>query len=237
MKRYRFAVGEEIEDKLMRYARFIFEENKKFNITGFKSIEDIFNKLIVESIEPIAGIAVPRGTRFFDIGSGAGVPGIPIGVFFERFEGQLIESNAKKVLFMQRMIDELGIENLSVIGARAEDIARLPDYRESADWLFARAFQSVFTTLEIGAPFLRVSGLLYIYSSTRLEELPEEVLIHAERLGLSFLGSDQHGRYGVSEAGLLLLKQRSTPDEYPRRFAAINREARRVSGATSCSHG
>lgn len=233
MRNYPFAIGEEIEDKLIRYARFIFEENKKFNITGFQSIEDIFNKLIVESIEPITGIAVPRGTRFFDIGSGAGVPGIPIGVFFEKFRGQLIESNARKVSFMKRMIDELGIENLSVIGSRAEDVARLPDYREAGDWLFARAFQSIFTTIEIGAPFLRVSGLLYIYSGVRLEELPEEILIHAERLGLSFLRSDLHGSYGVSEAGLLLLKQKPTPDKYPRRFAAISREARRVKGDVS----
>lgn len=233
MKNYRFEIREEIEDKLVRYARFIFEENKKFNITGFKSIGDIFNKLIMESIEPIAGIDVPRGTSFIDIGSGAGIPGIPIALFFEKFKGQLIESNAKKVSFIKRMIDEFSIENLSVIGSRAEDVARLPDYRETGDWLFARAFQSIYATLEIGAPFLRVSGFLYIYSALSLEDLPEDILIHAERLGLSFLRSDAYKRYGVSETGLLLLKQKPTADMYPRRFAAINREAKRIKGNIS----
>jgi 16S rRNA (guanine527-N7)-methyltransferase len=228
MKKYGFEINDEVHEKFVRYARFIFETNKKFNITGYKTIEDIFKKLVVGSIEPIANIHVPRGTKFIDLGSGAGIPGIPIGIFFETFEGRLIEANAKKVSFIKKMIDEFGIGNVRITAGRAEDVVWVPGYRESSDWLFARAFQNIYTTLELGAPFVRISGLLYIYSDLRYDDLPEEIIFHAEALGLSFLKYGEYKRYGVEESGLLSIKQRQTPDIYPRRFAVISREAKRI---------
>ncbi len=230
MKNYGFEINDEIHDKFVRYARSIFETNKKFNITGYKSIEDIFNKLVMDSIKPIAGIHVPRGAQFIDLGSGAGIPGIPIGMFFETFKGQLIEANEKKVTFIKKMVDEFDIENLRIAWGRGEDIIRVPGYRESNDWLFARAFQNIYITLEIGAPFVRISGLLYIYSDLGYNDLSQDIICHAEALGLSLLKYGEYKRYGVEETGLLLLKKKPTPDIYPRRFAVISREAKRIRG-------
>ncbi len=219
----------EIAEKLNKYAILIHEINRKFNVTGFKNPGDIMNHLIIDSIKPLCDIKVPRGTSFVDIGSGAGIPGIPLSIIHDNLSGVLIEANHKKAGFLKDAIAELKLDNLSVINERAEDIIKKPGFRESYDWAFARAFGDLYLTMEIGIPFIKPEGFLYIYSNLRLSDIPVEIISHANELGGNFVDNAKRYDFTPSE-GLLLEKEKITPTVYPRRFAVIKRESKKAGG-------
>ena len=223
-------ISPETRQQFITYASLIDDANRKFNITGFKTGEEILKNLILGSLEPLYDISVPRGTKFVDIGSGAGVPGIVLGLFFKEISGLLIESNHKKADFIRRTANELGLKTIDVIHDRAENIANLKNFRESFDWCFSRALASPYIACEIGAPFIKINGTLFIYSNGSADDLQSEVIKHALKTGLSILPQSERGSLRIKQKGIILKKTRSTPQAYPRAFAAIKRDAETVKG-------
>lgn len=224
-------VNPETRSRLMTFASLISETNSKFNITGFKTEEEVLEKLILGSLDPLCDINVPRGTTFVDIGSGAGIPGLVLAIFFKGISGTLIESNNKKADFIKRTANELGLKAVEVIHDRAENIAGLKNYRESFDWCFSRAFGSPFIAVEIGAPLVKPGGFLYIYSGKTGEALPEETLDHARKTGLSPVPSKKRAGSSMKNAGILFEKTGTAPDSFPRNYPAIKRDAERIKGS------
>ncbi len=166
-------MSEEIYRKLQEYARFIHEYNKTTNITGLKDIESIYKELIVGSITPLMHVDVPRGTTFIDIGTGAGIPGIPLLLYFcGNMKGVLVDSNNKKIKFLLNTIQALGITDIvTVIQGRVEEIAKEKAYRDTFDFAVARAFSHPFMALEYGLPFVKPRGWLYIYYDLDVYEM------------------------------------------------------------------
>jgi 16S rRNA (guanine527-N7)-methyltransferase len=212
-------------DKMLVFAEMIHSTNQKFNLTGLKTKDEILTELILKSIEPVCDIIVPRGTRFADIGSGAGIPGIALAMYFDNFSGILIESNQKKVAFIKGVIDELKLKGIEVICSRAEEIAGSAVHREQYDWGFARAFGKLHISIELVAPFVKKNGHLYIYSSLLTKDLLLETFKHAEKLGLHIMSHKEVSEIKLTGAGLCFKKERQTPGKYPRMFAIIKREA------------
>ncbi|GAB4220443.1 MAG TPA: 16S rRNA (guanine(527)-N(7))-methyltransferase RsmG [Spirochaetota bacterium] len=165
-------IPDEINRKLKEYARLIYEHNKTTNITGLKDTESIYNELILGSITPLKHVNVPRGTSFIDIGTGAGIPGIPLLLYFGgNIKGVLVDSNNKKIKFLLNAINTLGINDIvTVIQGRVEEIAKEKAYRDSFDFAVARAFAHPLMALEYGLPFVKPGGWLYIYYSFNLYE-------------------------------------------------------------------
>ena len=209
---------------LKKNAIMIYNYNKKFNLTGFKTIGDIFYKLIVDSLEPIKDLCVPRGTSFVDIGTGSGIPGIPIAIFFSGIKGLLLDSNSKRIDFIRKVVKEIEIKDVVAESVRLEEEGRSNDNRELHDWVFSRAMGNVFVTVELGSPFLKLGGYLYIYSNIKNNNLYPEVVTHASKLGLNLLNSIESKKIGIKK-GLLFQKVSYLSNAYPRRFASIKRDA------------
>jgi 16S rRNA (guanine527-N7)-methyltransferase len=212
-----------IEKKLLAYARLIHETNKKYNITGNSTIDDIINNLIVGSIEPILRMNVPRGTMYADIGSGAGIPGIPVGIIHNHMKGTLIESNNKKSKFISYVINALQLDNLSVYHGRIEEYA-VQGARGIFDVVFSRALGDPYYVIEMGAPLLKRNGLLYIYSHLNPDTMPSIVRDHGVRLGLSIASKEERASRGFNDSGLLFFKKGDTDFRYPRKISIIKRD-------------
>ena len=215
-------------DKMLLLAKLIHETNQTFNLTGLKTEAEILAGLILKSIDPVCDITVPRGTSFADIGTGAGIPGIPISLFFKDFKGLLIDSNQKKTEFIKAVIEKLELDKTQVAYGRAEEIVQQRSYREQHDWCFARAFGKLQIVLELGAPFVKINGYLYIYSNQLSENLPGETLKHSENLGLNIMSHKEMNTLGLTDQGLCFKKINSTPSKYPRKYPTIKREADKI---------
>lgn len=140
------------EEKLANYSRLVLEANARFNLTGAKT-EAEFALHVADSLTVLSYVRGP----YIDIGSGAGLPGIPVALA-GAFETTLLEATAKKAKFLTETSEALGL-NARVIGARAEDAGREPQWREHFQSATIRAVASAPAALELAAPFLAVGGL------------------------------------------------------------------------------
>ena len=214
------------EELLLKYASLIYSTNKRYNLTGLQSLHDIIVQLIIDSIEPFSTMHVPRGTLFADMGTGAGIPGIPLAIYYKAWKGILIDSNNKKISFVNSVIRELNLGNLVSRSGRIEELAR-GTMRETLDIVISRALGEIYFVLEAGAPFLKKGGFLYIYSKLRHDDMSQHLIEHGRELGLSLMDSDQHDHYGVTQSGIMFLKTSTTDMKYPRAMPVIKREIKK----------
>lgn len=217
------SIDAEKESMLVQYAHLLYETNKKFNLTGNTRIDEILRNLILGSLEPVKNLNVPRGTMFADIGSGAGIPGIPLGIFHATMRGILVESNHKKVIFILSVIRDMGLDNLSVYHGRIEEY-QAEGRREQFDIVFSRALGDPYYVIELGAPLLKMNGVLYIYSRLNSDEVPEHIREHSVELGLSIAPYDLRSERGIGDNGLLFLKTANTENRFPRKISIIKRD-------------
>lgn len=222
-----FQLSTHKESMLLHYVRLIYSTGKKFNLTGLKSEQEIVEKLIIGSLDPVIGMDVPRGTSFLDIGTGAGIPGVPIAIAFENCRGTLVDSNRKKISFINMAIDELGLDNARALCGRIEEMAR-GELRGVFQYAFSRAMGSVYLLAEFAAPFLALGGFLYMYSSLKRNELDTMSIEHCDRVGLDLASLDDHARFGIRDSGILFRKRRETKSLYPRKLSVINREIKKI---------
>ncbi len=210
---------------LTRYAKIIHSENEKYNLTGHKTIEDIIQNLIIESLTPLNLADVPRGTSAADMGTGAGIPGIPLAVVYPDIEFTLFDSNSKKIRFIDYVSEELSLKNIKPRCGRIEELSREREYREKFDIVLSRAMSNVYTAAELCSPFIRPGGYFYLYISERQKNLPPPVKEHLKKLSLEFSSIEKPtlSLHIKTISGLLLEKKAPVADIYPRRISAIKR--------------
>jgi 16S rRNA (guanine527-N7)-methyltransferase len=114
-----FEVTAEQGDELARFVELLLRWNRVYNLTGIRGVEEILDRHLVESL---ALRALLQGERIADVGSGGGLPGVPLAIVERTRHFTLIESRAKRVRFLRHVAAELGLGNTEVAHGRAEDL-------------------------------------------------------------------------------------------------------------------
>ncbi len=143
---------EQIE-QLLAFIKLIAKWNKAYNLTAVRNNEDMARLHILDSLAILPHI---EGKRVIDIGTGAGLPGIPLAIFLPDVEFVLLDSNAKKTRFVQQVILELKLKNVSVLHSRVEDYQ--PE--QGFDTVTTRAFASLPDMVKMTAHLLSPNGVL-----------------------------------------------------------------------------
>lgn len=138
--------------------------NEKYNLTAITEEREIFHKHFLDSL---AGEKLfPYGARVAEIGSGAGFPSIPLKIVREDLSFTLVESTGKKCDFLRIAAQELGLKNVSVEHARAEELGRAEAHREQYDICCARAVARLNTLAEYCMPFVKKGGMFLAYKGS-----------------------------------------------------------------------
>ncbi len=154
----------QVPGRLLRYHTLLREWNQRMNLTGDTELETALDRLYMDSLAPLAIPGLfPRGAELVDVGSGAGFPGLPLAILRPDLGVLLLDSQAKRIAFLDAVVQELGLPNVRTLHARAEDAAHDPHLRESFDLAVARAVAPLPVLCELLLPFARVGGRMACY--------------------------------------------------------------------------
>ncbi len=195
------------EERLALYTRLVLAANAQFNLTGAKT-EAEFAPHIADSLTVLLYIRAP----YIDIGSGAGLPGIPVAIT-SGAETVLLEATQKKARFLTETIEALGL-NIRVVSARAEDAGRDPLWREQFQSATIRAVASAPAALELAAPFLATGGLAVLQ---RGPAEPGEAEALSLAAGESACKVESEVQLDGERRLVLIRKTGPTPGRFPRR--------------------
>ena len=204
------------------YARLLAEGNRRANLTSIIDPEDVQIRHFFDSLT--AALSVPEwrnGMRVVDLGAGAGFPGVPIKIAFPQIKLTLVESVAKKTAFLETLVAELGLDDVDVVTARAEELARREGYRGQFDVALARGVASMPVLIEYAMPLCKGHGQLVSWKG---KDGPAEA--EAAHHALSELGGKVTDMLSMNEFSpplppdrwlISVEKVRRTPGKYPRR--------------------
>lgn len=216
-------------EKFKTYLDLILFYNKKFNLTGEKTKEDIAIKQFIDSLIPIVYESGKEDIfkKVVDIGTGAGIPGIPTKLFFDDIDLYLIESNKKRCFFLKESIKTLSLKNVFLFEGRAEEIIKregLKDIlREKFSCVFSRWVLSIPGIFELTSPFVTLFGKIFLWKGVDEIDLIEKSKFFLKELGveIEYIFKYELPYYKSERILLVLKKVKNTPEKYPRSFKRI----------------
>lgn len=207
------------------YYKLLVEWNEKINLTAITDFEEVCLKHFTDSLCLIRMYSSFDGLKdafsektLCDVGTGAGFPGIPLKILLPDLSVTLFDSLDKRIGFLNTVIKELGLDGIKAVHGRAEDLARLPEYREAFDYSAARAVAALPVLSEYCIPFVKKGGTFIAYKSDVSEELS------LSEFAITTLGGKLTKKESFFLPGtdmnrtiLFIDKVGSTPSQYPRK--------------------
>ncbi len=206
-------------NKFRKYYELLIEYNNKFNITAITEEKEVYIKNFIDSI--IFNENFKSG-NLIDIGSGGGFPAVPLKIMNDNLNVTMVEATGKKCEFLNVLIKEMQLNNIKVLNARAEDLAKKVEFRENFDYCTSRAVSRLNTLCEYCLPFVKVGGYMQAFKGIVDEEVLEA------KTSVKILGGDiksvvKKEIFSLSRSLVVIEKINKTDDIYPRQNSKIKK--------------
>jgi 16S rRNA (guanine527-N7)-methyltransferase len=207
-------------DRLERYVALLLDANRRLNLTRIVAPDAVAVDHLLDALAALPLLDAIRPARLVDLGSGGGVPAIPLAIARPEWAWTLVESTGRKAAVLREMSEALGLANVEVVAERAETVGRQAAHRERYDVATARACAALPVLLELALPLLRTGGRLLAWKGPVTAEDPE-IARGAHAAALLGGGAPRVVPSGFDELGGHTLveidKTGPTPARYPRR--------------------
>ena len=204
------------------YYQDLIDWNRRMNLTSITDYEEVQVKHFLDSLTIITAIkAIDKNQRMtvIDVGTGAGLPGIPLKILLPDIRLMLLEATLKKTKFLRHVIGGLGLDNVEIVIGRAEEVAHEAQYREKFDLVLSRAVASLPALVELTLPFCAVGGRFIAQKKGNIEREVEQAQKAIDILGgiLREVKSIELEELGDKRYLVIVDKIKLTPAAYPRR--------------------
>jgi 16S rRNA (guanine527-N7)-methyltransferase len=206
---------------LEKYVNAVLSAPQSLGLTAARNPAEFWERHVLDALKVLDLLPGEMHTsqlRIIDVGSGNGIPGVPIAIALPQWQVSLLDSNNKRCGFLDMFCKFNKIDNVHIIPGRAELWGHDENYWECFDLAFARALGKLSVALELSAPFAKIGGSVIIphgesYKSelARFQKAISELdIVHSESI-------PYHVSPGISFVALKFLKRHPTPDRYPRK--------------------
>lgn len=195
----------------------VLEKNKVMNLTAITEDEEFNIKHFLDSLSLLKLEEIQGAKRVLDLGTGAGFPGVPLKIAKKDLHITLLDSLKKRIDFLNETIEDMGLEGIRGIHARAEELSRKDDYREAFDLVTSRAVANLATLYEYCLPFVKVGGYMVAMKGPDIEGELKEGQAALKALGGELVEVKKIDLPQDIEHTLVLVKKiKTTPKKYPR---------------------
>ena len=207
-------------EQFQLYYQELIDWNQRVNLTAITKYEEVQIKHFLDSLTVTLAVKSPVGKlSLIDVGTGAGIPGLPLKILSPQIRLVLLEATAKKAAFLKHLKDKLELDNIEIIVGRAEEVAHLARYREKFDVVLSRGVAPLPTLVELTLPFGTIGGS---FIAQKKGDTSQEISQAAK--AISLLGGRLRETKRVDleeftdERQLIIIDKVSpTPESYPRR--------------------
>ena len=207
------------------YFELLVEWNEKMNLTAITDLEGVYLKHFYDSISASFYFDFTKVTTVCDVGAGAGFPSIPIKICFPHLEITIVDSLNKRITFLNHLTDQLQLQNMTFVHARAEEFGQNSQYREQFDVVTARAVARLSVLSELCIPLAKEGGyFVALKAAAGAEEMKDAAK------AITTLGAKAKEEFAFllpveeSERSLYIFdKVKTTPKKYPRKPGVPNK--------------
>ncbi|MGN0194116.1 MAG: 16S rRNA (guanine(527)-N(7))-methyltransferase RsmG [Pseudoramibacter sp.] len=194
--------------------------NQRVNLTRIVDKKAFIEKHLLDAITcPLKD----SEKQILDLGSGGGIPGVPLAIYYPDKNFTLIDSTAKKMKAVAEIAETIGLKNVTCVAGRAEALGKQSEYREKYDAVCARAVAAFNILDELCAPFLKVGGTFYAWKGQQAEEEIAAAKSGPQKLGLGSPHTAQNLMLKSAAFHVIIQcdKIANTPQKYPRNYGRI----------------
>lgn len=207
-------VNDEAKGKMLNFLELLYEKNQVMNLTAIRDKEGMLEKHFIDSLL-LTKVIKDEEKSFIDVGTGAGFPGLVLAIFYPEKNFLLVDSVRKKIEFINKVIEKLGLENVKTSFERAEELIK--GKRETFDVALCRGVANLRIILEYMIPFIKINGR-FLPQKLNLNEVEESGNT------LKLLGStiEEIHKFNLPKCGderiiLEIVKNKKTHEKYPRK--------------------
>ncbi len=160
----------ELPERLEIYLALLKEWNSRMDLTASLEDSEIIDRHLIDSLTVLKTAYAPENTRWIDVGTGAGFPGLVLAIARPDLDVTLLDAQRKRLHFLQSVIDAAGVSNAVTIHARAEEGARKKELREQFDFAAARAVAPLNVLCEYLLPYVKTGGCALCWKGPALRD-------------------------------------------------------------------
>lgn len=202
-----------------QYFQLLIEWNEKINLTAITEPQEVAVKHMIDSLSCYREELFPPGCKVIDVGTGAGFPGLPLKILRPDIKLTLLDSLQKRLNFLETVVDTIGLSDVELVHARAEEGGQNKKFREGYQVALSRAVAKLNVLCELCIPFLTRGGFFIALKGAQFKEEVEDAAKAITALGAEVTAVEPVVLPGLTDkrAVIYLKKISQTPAQYPRR--------------------
>ena len=208
-------------DQFQRYYDVLIDWAERVSLTTVRDEEGVQRRHFLESAALVPVLAEEgfslRDRSLIDVGSGAGIPGVPLKIIEPSLRLTLVEAKQRKAEFLRALLPELGFTDVTILTRRAEEAGHDPAQREQYDFAVAKALAPLRTLVELTLPFVQMGGVVIAPKGKEAEREAKEARDALETLNGSLRAIADLPLSEPAQKVVLVDKVLPTPHRFPRR--------------------